>query len=217
MPLGLRAPVVLLFALVLTAAARPAFADESEFTAAEIARARDEVTRQVDYDSRYASLAYPGGDIDPSRGVCTDVVVRALRVAGIDLQEAVHRDEVAHREAYALGPGHGPDANIDHRRVRPLLTWFRRHAEEATTTVAPETYADFHPGDVVVFTFTPCPACRSKTASANHIGIVSDRKNALGRPLVIHNFGPKATEDDGLTFWPLLAHFHVSADMAKEK
>jgi uncharacterized protein YijF (DUF1287 family) len=194
-----------------------ASADDADFTAKVIARAREEVAHQVSYDSSYVSLAYPNGDVDPARGVCTDVVVRALRAGGLDLQSRLHEDELAHRDAYPLGQGRVPDANIDHRRVGPLLTWFRRHAEEATTTVAPETWSEFHPGDVVVFTFTPCPACRSKRAAASHIGIVSDRKTAEGRPMVLHNFGPSATEDDGLTFWPLLAHFHLSERLLESR
>ncbi len=215
MPSGLPARALRLFLATVAAAAAfaaspgAASADDADFTSKVIARAREEVARKVSYDGSYASLAYPQGDVDPSRGVCTDVVVRALRAGGIDLQSRVHQDEVAHRDSYALGQGRVPDANIDHRRVGPLLTWFRRHAVAATTTVAPETWSEFHPGDIVVFTFTPCPACRSKTAAANHIGIISDRKTAEGRPMVLHNFGPSPTEDDGLTFWPLLAHFHL--------
>lgn len=179
--------------------------DESDRRAATIvARAREEVARRVSYDPSYVALAYPGGDVDPSRGVCTDVVIRSLRTAGVDLQTAVHEDATKHPKAYALG--HAPDGNIDHRRVGPLLTWFRRHAVAATTSTEPSAYAAWKPGDVVVWAFHACPSC-----SPNHIGVVSDRKTAEGRPLVLHNLGPTATEDDDLAAWTILGHFHIPA------
>jgi uncharacterized protein len=92
-----------------------------------IERAREEVARGVEYDPSYVRLAYPNGDVDPARGVCTDVVVRALRAAGIDLQSRVHEDILARPSAYARFVTRA-DANIDHRRVGPLMVWLDANA-----------------------------------------------------------------------------------------
>ena len=171
-----------------------------------VARAREEVARRVAYDAAYFRLSflaetdtghavYPGGDLDPQRGVCTDVVIRALRAAGVDLQERVHADILARRAAYPRIPA--PDANIDHRRVGPLLTYFRAHA----TAVEGD---DWQAGDVVVWAFRACPAC-----TPDHIGIVSDRPGPRGLPLALHNIGPKPSEDDVLDAWTVLGHFRL--------
>jgi uncharacterized protein len=171
-----------------------------------VLRAREEVARGVHYDPAYVRLSYegetdtrravyPGGDLDPSRGVCTDVVIRALREVGVDLQKRLHEDILARPAAYPNVLR--PDANIDHRRVGPLLTYFRAHA------VAPDP-EDFQPGDIVVYAFRPPPA-----STADHVGVVSDRLGPRGRPLVIHNIGPEPSEDDVLESWTMLGHFRL--------
>jgi uncharacterized protein len=171
-----------------------------------VARAREEVTRGVVYDPAYFRLSfqgdadtgrsvYPGGDLDPGRGVCTDVVIRALREAGVDLQERVHEDILARRGAYPSVTA--PDANIDHRRVGPLLVYLRAHAR----TIEDE---DWKPGDIVVWSFKPCPRC-----TPDHVGIASDRMGPRGKPLALHNIGPKPSEDDVLDAWTVLGHFRL--------
>lgn len=57
-----------------------------------VAAAKEQIGVTVLYDARYQRLGYPNGDVHADRGVCTDVIVRAFRRAGIDLQELVHRD-----------------------------------------------------------------------------------------------------------------------------
>jgi len=169
-----------------------------------VARARKEVERGVVYDPGYVRLSfrdeadtgravYPGGDLEPGRGVCTDVVVRALRAAGIDLQSRVHADILARPAAFPSVVA--PDVNIDHRRVGPLLTYLRAHATSPRGD-------DWRPGDVVVWAFQACPRC-----TPDHVGVVSDRKGPRGLPLVIHNLGPHPTEDDVLDAWTTLGHF----------
>ena len=173
-----------------------------------VARARLEVEREVAYDAAYFRLTfrgndevdtgkrvYPGGDLVPSRGVCTDVVIRSLRTVGVDLQELVHTDILARPFAYPTVAA--PDANIDHRRVGPLLVYLRAHAG------APQE-SDWQGGDVVVFAFNACPRC-----TPDHIGIVSDHLGPRGRPLVIHNLGPRPSEDDVLDSWTRLGHFRL--------
>jgi uncharacterized protein YijF (DUF1287 family) len=180
---------------------RPAELRADDDRAAKIvARARGEVSRAVKYDPSYERIGYPGGDIDPSRGACTDLVVRALRAGGIDLQRALH-DDVA-RAPTAYPEIATPDASIDHRRVPNVKAWLERHALRLTTRI--DDRAAWRPGDIVVWRFGICPACRPR-----HVGIVSDRKNGDGIPLVLHNIGPTAREEDVLAAWTIIGHFRL--------
>jgi uncharacterized protein YijF (DUF1287 family) len=176
--------------------ARGALADPAPLASRVVARAREEVTRRVSYDPSYTRIPYPNGDVDPSRGVCTDVVVRALRVAGIDLQALVHQDVLARPRAYARFVGR-PDANIDHRRVGPLTVWLDAHATRLAT--GDEVFA---PGDLVVWSL-------HRDGNPDHIGLVSDRRSAAGVPLVLHNIGPTPTEEDVLRAWPMVGHWRL--------
>jgi hypothetical protein len=157
--------------------------------------AQRQVGVTVLYDGSYRRLAYPGGDVPPERGVCTDVVVRAYRNAGIDLQVLVHEDL---RRAFAAYPRtwgtRGPDRNIDHRRVPNLATFFTRHG-----SVQPASHraADYLPGDIVTWRLA---------SGLPHIGIVSARV-LEGRPLVIHNIGAGTVFEDVLFANPVTGHF----------
>jgi hypothetical protein len=149
----------------------------------------------VVYDGSYRRLAYPGGDVPPERGVCTDVVVRAYRNSGIDLQVLVHEDL---RSAFAAYPRRwgmrGPDRNIDHRRVPNLATFFARHGEVLPVSHDP---ADYRPGDIVTWRLA---------SGLPHIGIVSARV-AAGRPLVIHNIGAGTVFEGVLFANPVTGHY----------
>ena len=162
-----------------------------------VARARDEVTRGVEYDPSWFPMKYPGGDLDPHLGVCTDVVIRGYRAAGIDFQKLVHEDVLRAPAAYVPWVKK-PEATIDHRRVGPMLVYLRRHARALPVN------ADWAPGDIVVISFTACPAC-----SPQHVGVVSDKKGPRGIPLLIHNMGPTPREDDTLDAWTHLGHFRL--------
>jgi uncharacterized protein YijF (DUF1287 family) len=166
-----------------------------------LARARLEVARGVEYDSAYVRLSYPNGDLSPTKGVCTDVVIRALRAIGYDLQSRVQQDIAASPDAYTAWVK-TPDSNIDHRRVGPLQVYFSRHAK--TIALANE---DYRAGDVVVISF----GCKQAGPGCypHHIGIVSDKKGPRGLPLLIHNVGPTPSEDDSLDTWTRIAHFRV--------
>lgn len=162
-----------------------------------VAAARKQVGVTVSYDPAYVSLAYPGGDVPKEKGVCTDVIVRALR-AGLsqDLQQLVHEDMKANFSAYPKNWGlTRPDRNIDHRRVPNLRTFFKRRGFERAVTKEP---ADFQPGDLVTCTVPP---------NLPHIMIVSDKKSKDGVPLVIHNIGSGAKEEDVLFTFPLTGHY----------
>jgi len=99
------------------------------------------------YDPSYVTLDYPGGDVPEKTGVCSDVVVRAFRKAGIDLQKEIHEDMTAARSDYPTKWGAiGPDSNIDHRRVLNLMAYFRRHGKSLPISSNP---TDYQPGDIV--------------------------------------------------------------------
>lgn len=168
-----------------------------------VAVARLQVGVTVHYDPAYSRLAYPGGDVPVDRGVCTDVVIRALRRSiDLDLQRAVHEDMRAHFGAYPpLWGLKGPDRHIDHRRVPNLATWFTRQGWQVrpTGTVA----ADFRAGDLVTWRLP---------GNLPHIGIVSDRLAGDGiTPLILHNVGAGAQEEDVLFAWPVTAQFRLPA------
>ena len=148
------------------------------------------------YDSEY----YDGGYPPEGRGVCADVIWRALKAAGYDLKALIDRDIAAAPQAYALTGG-VPDSNIDFRRVANLNTYFSRHGETLTTD--PEDISAWQPGDFVVY--------------EGHIAVVSDRRNDRGVPFVIHHTGHGAFEEDALTARPIIGHYRWTApDQSKE-
>jgi hypothetical protein len=185
------------------ALAAPALAgsEPSRVTAA----AREQVGVTVTYDPAYVALAFPGGDLPRDRGVCTDVVIRALRDGwGIDLQLAVNRDMQADFTAYpALWGLSTTDRNIDHRRVPNLQTLFTRIGAEVPLTEGPTPYL---PGDIVTWMLP---------GNLPHIGIVSDRRAKDGTPLILHNIGAGAKEEDILFAYPMTGHYRIGAEEAK--
>jgi uncharacterized protein YijF (DUF1287 family) len=149
------------------------------------------------YRDRYVEIPYPGGDVPRSEGVCTDVIIRALRNAGIDLQREVHEDLARARAAYPMVEK--IDASINHRRVRTVVRWFERHFE----AISPQR--DFQSGDVVFFdTFPDRPG-------PEHLGIVSDRAGPCGRPMIINHWtvGTAEAEMDLLGWVGVTHHFRV--------
>jgi len=146
------------------------------------------------YVADYVSLRYPGGDVPRGQGACTDVVIRALRAVGYDLQKLVHEDMQRHFALYPKKWGlRRPDPSIDHRRVPNLRVYFQRHACSLPLN------RDFAPGDIVTWDLTP--------GGLTHCGIVSDRKNAQGVPWILHNIGPVASEEDRLFAWKCTGHY----------
>jgi hypothetical protein len=135
--------------------------------------------------------------VPASRGVCTDVVIRALRTQDIDLQRRVHEDMRAHFQKYPQKWGlRGPDRNIDHRRVPNLQTWFTR---EGWSLPVSGHAKDYRAGDLVTWMLP---------GNLPHIGIVSDRKTMLGGvPLIVHNIGQGTREDDILFKYDITGHY----------
>jgi hypothetical protein len=184
-------------ALICMAGSAAALANNADIAIA--AQAQIGVT--VRYDPAYRPLEYPGGDVPIGRGVCTDVIVRALRTArGMDLQRLVHEDIKAHWDAYPHQKRwrlDKPDPNIDHRRVPNLMTYFRRAGYGRAPTRVPSQYL---PGDIVAWDLG---------RGILHIGIVSDLKTAAGMPLVIHNIGAGAREEDILFRHSIIGHYRL--------
>lgn len=188
--------------LLLAVLASPVLAgsEPSRLTAA----ARDQVGVTVTYDPAYAKLGFPGGDVPRDRGVCTDVVIRALRDGwGIDLQLAVNRDMKADFAAYPTLWGlTQTDRNIDHRRVPNLATLFARVGAEVPLQEDPAPYL---PGDIVTWKLP---------GNLDHIGIVSDRRATDGTPLILHNIGRGAQEEDILFAYPMTGHYRIGKEQA---
>lgn len=181
--------------LALAMMVLPLVAQESGAKIVEAARKQVGVT--LSYDPDYVALKYPGGDLPREKGVCTDVVIRALRDGlGQDLQKLVHEDMKTDFGAYPKNWGLSrPDKNIDHRRVPNLQAFFKRRGHGLVVT---KEAAKFLPGDLVTCTVPP---------HLPHIMIVSDKKTADGVPLVIHNIGRGAREEDVLFTYPLTGHY----------
>jgi len=177
----------------------PAFAGNLDI----VAGARKQVGVTVIYDPAYRALAYPGGDVPADRGVCTDVIVRALRSArAIDLQQRVHADLAAHWSDYPRAPNRRlarADANIDHRRVPNLMTYFKRAGYAVPISRAA---SDYLPGDIVAWDLG---------RGILHVGIVSDRDSAMRVPLVIHNIGAGVREEDILFRFSIIGHYRPPA------
>jgi uncharacterized protein len=161
-----------------------------------VSAARTQVGVTTGYDPSYVKLAYPGGDVPIETGVCTDVVIRALRKLDIDLQVKVHEDMAKNFSKYPKRWGlKKTDTNIDHRRVGNVGTYFTRRGYSLAVT---KSAADYVPGDIIAMKIP-----------VDHIGIVSDRKAANGNPLIIHNIGNGAQEEDILFTYELVGHYRV--------
>ena len=153
-----------------------------------VAAARSQIGVTVKYAPAYEVIECPNGDVPRTRGVCTDVLIRALRDSrGIDLQPLIYKDMKWHRWAYPLKSiVQALDPSIVHRRVLNMECYFRRHG----WAVASNAIVDFLPGDIVT--------CRV-SGKLPHVMIVSDRCDTNGVPLVIHNIG-KGTKEDSYLF-----------------
>ncbi|HEX8247669.1 MAG TPA: DUF1287 domain-containing protein [Pyrinomonadaceae bacterium] len=150
------------------------------------------------YDPAYVELPYPNGDVPVETGVCTDVLIRAFRRAGTDLQKEVHEDMRANFHFYPKKWGlPKPDTNIDHRRVPNLQTFFARQGKSLAITRNP---ADYKPGDVVSWDIDG--------KGMTHIGLVSNLWNeATKRYLIIHNMGWGTKAEDVLFTWKITGHY----------
>ncbi len=158
--------------------------------------AREQIGVTVLYDPAYVKLDFPMGDIPMDRGVCTDVIVRAYRRQGKDLQALVNADM---KQAWSQYPKNWglkrPDKNIDHRRVPNLRVFFKRHGKSLKVSKNP---MDYKAGDIVTWTVNN---------NLPHIGIVSNKRKKDGTPLIIHNIGLGTQENDMLFDYKITGHY----------
>jgi uncharacterized protein YijF (DUF1287 family) len=149
------------------------------------------------YDPAYVGLDYPGGDVPQERGVCSDVVVRAFRRGGVDLQKEVHEDMNRSFSAYPKKWGlKKADANIDHRRVANLMTYFERKKKALALSTSAK---DYLPGDVVAWELND---------GLLHIGIVTNvLSEATTGYQIVHNIGAGARVEDALFSWKIIGHY----------
>lgn len=178
--------------------AQPVTADAHlQLAAAALLLTHDDVA----YDPSYFSIAYPNGDVPADKGVCTDVVIRAYRKLGIDLQQLVHEDMAAHFDVYPKRWGlKRTDTNIDHRRVPNLMTFFSRKGVSLPVT---STAADYRPGDIVTWDLG---------RGITHIGIVSDRPSIdNARRLIVHNIGAGQVLADCLFSFTITGHYRYKS------
>lgn len=198
--------------LCITSAARPDDAFEgtiSRYTASTDADG-DGIDDQTDIlegartyvetRPRYRSAYYASGHPDDGCGVCTDVVAQALLAAGYDLKTLMARDIARDPQAYSIAE---PDPAIDFRRVVNQRTFFERNAASLTCDI--DDLTAWQGGDIAVF--------------SDHVGIVSNRRNADGIPYLIHHEGPfqLAYEDDGLSrrVNDIVGHYRIGARIAE--
>jgi uncharacterized protein YijF (DUF1287 family) len=155
------------------------------------------------YTEGYVGIKYPNGDVPREMGVCTDVIVRAVRNAGVDIQKELHDDIRKSKASYPMVKGTG-DPSIDQRRVGTLLPYFKRHWEKHSEKID-DPSDPLRPGDIIFMDTFP-----SKTGP-DHIGIVSDTLGESGLPLIINNWtnGTTTAEMDLLTFVPVVYRFRL--------
>lgn len=158
----------------------------------------------IKYIPDYVVLAYPNGDVPANTGVCTDVVIRAYRKLGIDLQQLVHEDMKKNFKYYPKKWGmKTPDKNIDHRRVPNLMTFFSRFGKSLPLS---KQASDYLPGDVITWNLP---------SGLTHIGIVVDKKSKVdGTPMVVHNIGAGQVMENCLFSFDMTGHYRFEG---KEK
>lgn len=164
------------------------------FGAALAAAALKQTEQFVVYDARYTRIAYPGGDVASLHGVCTDVVIRAYRALGVDLQRLVIESR--------LGTG---DTSIDHRRTEVLRKFLATRGQSLPVS---DDAADFQPGDIVTY-YRP-----QNRLSTSHIAIVSDVIAPSGRPMIIHNRGLGVQLEDALFVDRITGHYRYTGPEA---
>ncbi len=184
---------------ILLVATLFAFNSKAGFEDRLVAAGMERTKHSVRYDGSYKKIAYPNGDVADNIGVCTDVIIRSYRTLGIDLQQLVHEDMKAHFSKYESKRIWGlkkPDANIDHRRVPNLQSFFMRHGEVLAITKNPK---DYKAGDLVTWMVS---------GNLPHIGLVSDKVGELtGDPMIIHNIGSGPKLEDALFDFKITGHY----------
>lgn len=157
--------------------------------------------KEVENKTKYKSAYYKGGYPPDDEGVCTDVIWRALKAAGIDLKSSMDEDIEENLKDYSASISKS-DPNIDFRRVKNQYVYLKKYSESLTTEVIPydkSNLIQWQRGDIVVL------------KNSEHIAIVSDVRRRDGVPLILHNASTYAKEEDRLLAWSkggkIVGHF----------
>jgi len=193
-----------LLALTLTSCSHPikplaAQPPLSTFQTKLVQGARDQLTWGTGYDNAYYKISYPYGDLPRNKGVCTDVIIRAYRYAGIDLQQLIHEDMLKRWSAYPRYKSLSlPDSSIDHRRVPNQKVFFKTYGKTLSTQT--DDPNQWQPGDIVDWKIV---------GGTDHTGILTDKRDADGFPYVIHNIGNGPHEEDVIRTgtWRITGHY----------
>ena len=158
--------------------------------------ARSQIWKTLYYDPSYTQLKYPMGDVSIVKGVCTDVIIRALRLQGVDLQKLIHEDMKKNFAVYPKKWGlKSTDRNIDHRRVPNIMTYFNRQGYEVKDK-------NYKAGDIVTWDLGK---------GLVHIGIISNQKSLVNStPLVTHNIGSGTQENNILFDYKITGHYRIA-------
>jgi uncharacterized protein len=188
--------LVVLFLSSFSITAQVSFGEKLSQAAIEL------IQQKVTYDPSYFKIAYPNGDVPSDKGVCTDVIIRAYRKLGIDIQKEVHEDIRQNFSKYPKIWGlTKPDKNIDHRRVPNLMVFFKRHGKELPIS---QNAQDYLPGDIV---------CWNLGGSITHIGLVVNKKSqTANRYLIVHNIGAGQVLADCLFSYRIIGHYRYGEE-----
>ena len=153
---------------------------------------REYIKTKPKYKSKYYETGYPNDEY----GVCTDVVANGLKGAGYDLMHLVNQDIINNRGRYNIET---IDINIDFRRVKNLDIYFKNNSISLTTDLS--KIEEWQGGDIIVM--------------KDHIGIISDKRNKNGVPLLIHHQNPEQInyEEDVLELYgqdSIVGHYRIS-------
>ena len=177
----------------------------SDFNKDIVSSLIERTTHNVTYDGSYLSITYPNGDVPKNIGVCTDVIIRAYRKLGTDLQKLVHEDM---KSNFSLYPSkriwglNSTDKNIDHRRVPNLRTFFKRHGVSLKIS---SNKSDYSVGDIVTWILP---------GNLPHIGMVIDEAHPIsGNPMIVHNIGRGPKIDDMIFDFPIRGHYRYFPQM----
>ena len=158
------------------------------------------IDSDIIYNGDWVTIPYPNGDVPPTIGVCTDVIIRALRKISIDLQKEIHEDM---KENFAEYPNNWgltkPYSSMDHRRVWNQMKYFERQGKSLNITIDAENYK---PGDIVAYDLG---------GGTTHIAIVVDVKSDDGeRYQIVHNIGGgQVMEDTLFSYHKIIGHYRL--------
>lgn len=155
------------------------------------------INPEIVYTPNYVAIQYPNGDVPAATGVCSDVVIRAYRKLGVDLQKKVHEDMKSNFPTYPNKWNlKQTDTNIDHRRVPNLEIFFTRKGEKLPVS---NEANDYKTGEIVTWLIN---------GKLPHIGIVTHKKSPDGkRPMLVHNVGEGQVLEDCLFAYEIVGHY----------